>query len=153
MRILGKNDAAFYPCREGEGSLARTHRHFDMQRFVAAAGAHATHWRRGQVVAADRETAMALACEHAMRDVHAHPAFASDPDVGPGVARGLLLVSGVDVAAHIARRHPLRAATGDEEMGVVLAHAAAELERTRGGARHFGDPAFVFHRPADRPGE
>src|SRR5229473_3246530 len=115
---------AFYDRRE---SLARAHRHFDMQRFVAAPGAHAAHRRRGEVVAADGEAAMALAREHAMRDVHAHPAFAFDPDVGPGMACGFLVVSGIDVAADIARRNAPRAAAGDEEVRMVLAHGAAVL--------------------------
>src|SRR5258708_9318495 len=140
----------FYDKRE---SLARAHRHFDMQRFVAAPGAHAAHRRRGEVVAADGEAAMALAREHAVRDVHAHPAFAFDPDVGPGMACGLLVVSGIDVAADVAGRHASSAAAGDEKVRGILAYAAAQLARVRGRAGHLPDSALLLHRAADRPRE
>src|SRR6267378_1898887 len=115
----------FYDKRE---SLARAHRHFDMQRFLAAAGAHAADRRRGEIVAPDREPAMPLAREHAVRDVHAHPALALDPHVGPGMARGGLVVAGIDVAADVTHGYVHRAAARDKQVRVVLAHAAADLE-------------------------
>src|SRR5258706_8075803 len=99
----------FYDKRE---SLARAHRHFDMQRFLAAAGAHAADRRRGEIVAPDREPAMPLAREHAVRDVHAHPALALDPHVGPGVARGPLVVAWIDQDADRTERPVHSAVSG-----------------------------------------
>src|SRR5260221_13535262 len=84
-----------------------------------------------------------------MRDVHTYPAFSLEPDLGPGVARSLIAVAGIDIAAHVARRNPRRTAACDEEVGVVLAHPASHLQGMSRGARHLGDAALVGDRRAD----
>src|SRR5260221_13327390 len=129
--------------------VLRAHGDFHLHGFFAAAGAHAADRRRGQVIAPDREAAVPFAREHAVRDVHAHPAFASDPHVRPGVARSRLVVAGVDVAAHVARGSAERPGAGDETVRVILAHAAADREGVRRGAGYFGEAALVRHRAAD----
>src|SRR5882672_8460725 len=142
-----KNDEALY--YTSARSLVREHRHLHAQGFLAAAGAHAPDRRGRQVVAPDREAAVLLAREHAMRDVHADPALALDPDLGPGVARSLVAMTRIDIAAHVARGNAARAATRDEEVGVVLAYPAPDFEGMRRGARHFGDAALVGDRRAN----
>src|SRR5262252_5475792 len=122
--------------RKAAWSLIREHRYLHVQRFLAATGAYAAHRCSRQVVAADREAAMPVARELPVRDVDACPAFALDPDLGPGVARGLVAVARIDVAAHVARRNPRRAAAGDEKVRVVLAHSPPHFQRMRRGAGH-----------------
>src|SRR5258705_9093083 len=100
-------------------SRARASRNSEMERAPAAAGAHAAGRRRAEIAAPDREPAMALAREHAVRDVHAHPAFALDPHVGPGMARGRLVVAGIDVAADVTHGHVHRAAARDKQVRVL----------------------------------
>src|SRR5882672_10175546 len=146
-----KCDAALY--YTGTRSLIREHRHLHAQGFLAASGAHAPDRSGREVVAPDRKAAVPPADDFAVGDVHADPAFALDPHLGPGVARGLVAVSGIDVAAHVARGHARGAAAGDEQMCMVLAHPAPDLERVRCGARHLGDAALVRHRRADAFGE
>src|SRR5882672_1294849 len=146
-----KNDGALY--YTSARSLVREHRHLHAQGFLAAAGTHAPDRRGRKVIATDREAAMLLARELAVRDVHADPAFALDPDLGPGVTRSLIAVAGIDVAAYVARRNARRAAARDEEVGMVLAHPAPHLQGMRRSARHLGDAALVGDRRADALGE
>src|SRR6187431_2019391 len=108
----------------GVGPYSDVHAH----RFHAAAGAQPAYRRRREVIASDREAQVTVAREDPVGDVDAHPSLALDPDIGPCVARRRLVVAGIDVAAHVARRHPRGAAAGDEEVGVVLAYAAPDLE-------------------------
>src|SRR5258705_132885 len=67
--------------------VLRAHRDLHVQRFLAAAGAHAADRRRGEIVAPDREPAMALAREHAVRDVGTAKA-SGERSCAPGAAGG-----------------------------------------------------------------
>src|SRR5215467_5623759 len=96
---------------------------------------------------------MPVTRELPVRDIDAYPALALDPDLGPSVARGLVAVARIDVAAHVARRNPRRAAAGDEQVRVVLAHSAPHFQSMRRGAGHLGNAGLVRDGGADALGE
>src|SRR6266850_4059221 len=101
-------------------------------RLRAAAGAHAADRAGIEVIGAYGELDVLLARGPAVGDIEAAPAI-DHPGLGPGVARhaGLRVRGRIDVAGHVARRHAEVAATGDEHVSVVLAHAGAKRERLR----------------------
>src|SRR5258706_7813874 len=108
--------------------VLRAHCDLHVQRFLAAAGAHAADRRRGEIVAPDREPAMALAREHAVRDVHAHPAFALDPHVGPGMPPARPVLAGIAEPPAETHGHLHRAAAPAKQGRGALAPPPPDLE-------------------------
>ena len=118
--------------------LVDMHRHFEG--FAAAAEARAAHRRGAEVIEADRHPHMGFGGADAVGRVEADPAEMLDIGFGPGVA-GVLrgdAVDAVEMAADIARRNAELARRRDEDMGEVLADAAAQREGFRRRGRGVG---------------
>ena len=107
---------------------------------VVAALADTARRRRAVVIEPDRESDVVGRVAGPAGDVEADPAEIVDPGGGPGVARDLAFIRGEQIARDIARRHAEVAAAGEEDMGVVLAHAGAEFERLGGGGMDVVSP-------------
>lgn len=60
-------------------------------------------------------------------DIKRQPA-AVEPDFRPGMHRHMLGVIAVDIAADVARRDLQRAAAGEKNMGMILAHPFARAK-------------------------
>lgn len=95
---------------------------------------------------------MALIHQAGVRHVDAQPTPRGDvdADVGPCVAGRLGRIGVAQVAADIPRRNTLAAARGDEYMGLVLAHAAAGVERFLRGRLDIGVARSIFDLAQNR---
>src|ERR1700733_15319695 len=104
------------------------HQHRGLHFFAAAALAHAADRRCVQVIAADGETARGAHRGALVRHVQTVPTdFGAEPGVDPGMARGVVAVARVEIAADVTSGHADGASGGDEDMSMVLADALAAL--------------------------
>src|SRR3984957_21176304 len=100
------------------------------ERFHAAAIAGAAHWCGAEIIEADGDAGMRVGGADRIGRIEPDPAEIRHERLGPGVA-GLLIdhaVGAQEVSGDETRGHAAGARAGDEDMRVVLAHAALETE-------------------------
>src|ERR1035437_8211453 len=126
--------------------------HCHFEGFAAAAKARAAHRRRAEVIQADRDPHMGFGGADPVGRVEADPSEVLDIGFDPGVA-GVLLgdaIDAVEMPAHIARRDAELARRRDENVGEVLADAAAQREGFRRRGRGMGRIGVEFHLAIER---
>ena len=113
--------------------LRRLRNHYmGFHALAAAALADAPHRRCVQIIASDRQPAVRADRGSPVGDIEALPApVLPEPDVHPGMAGRIIAVAGEDVPAHVAGREANRPGRGEEQVGLVLAHAGAAVKDSR----------------------
>lgn len=114
----------------------------DRQAFLSSAIAGSPNGRGAQGVQTHGDADIVLGRANAVGGIEPDPTQILDPGLCPGVG-GVLIVLAVlaaEVARHIAGRNAQKTRRGDENLGVVLAHAASLGEGLGSGVGGGGRP-------------
>ena len=115
-----------------------------MHLFTPAAAAHPAHRAGIQIIEAHGQFQMTFGPGQFIGHVETVPGVIQ-PGFGPGMAGQVFAVFAVQITRDIPRRNPQAARTGDERVGVVLAHTRAPCEGLGRAGVHFGGARRVGH--------